>query len=133
MKITVSQLRRIIKEEVSRVLSEAPRGEIEIGTLYAGAGGMLGGVVDKLIVSYNNATDVVKVEVGAGEAIDSSQEFSPDDVRGIMAAIKTAIADPIYSFKEFGKPTKRFKWKDGSIGPSPANLQSTLNKFRMGK
>jgi hypothetical protein len=143
MRITESQLRRIIRQEV-RSLREAAGGPVELGRLRASIPGD-SRYTDTLTVSYDPASDTVSVKIGATVALGGMDTLGgattpfgggeravPADPRAVMAEINRAINDSEYLFKRYGKPTRNFKWMTGEMGLSTAKVAAALEAARGG-
>lgn len=91
MKLTATQLRRIIAEEVSRLTEGVPMQTIEV-TPY----GKTPGTKMPINVGLNYSNTAVRVEFGRG-GIDYSIELDPDAVANLCEAM-TAVAEHLGGF-----------------------------------
>lgn len=122
MRITESQLRRIIRQEAKRLQeSTSPGGRILMGELSASIAGDYR-YTDHLKVAYDPSEDQVVVSVsqeapaGGMDSFTGSSSFgrqdhyTQPDPRSVMETLSNVIQDRRYNFKLYGKPTKNFYW-----------------------
>jgi len=120
MRITESQLRKIIREE-ARSLREAAGYAIPMGSLIASIPGDTR-YADRLSIAYDPSAGRVVITVSESAAaggMDSftgsssfggEQVFANPDPESIMKSLSRVIQNPSYLFKRYGKPTKNFTW-----------------------
>ena len=143
MRITESQLRRIIRQEV-RNLHEAAGGAVRLGGLTASIPGDER-YTDRLEVLYDPETDKVTVAVGESAAAGGMDTLGggsmgfggdrvtvPADPRSVMSAISGMLGQSKFLFKRYGKPTRNFRWETGETGLSAARVAAALDWARGG-
>ena len=135
MKTTIGQLRNIIREVVTEAIGSRP---VNLGYLSANIAGDTR-YTDTLRIDYAPDTDMVSISVSEGQPVGGMDSFTPStsreqyrkefpasDLKSIMMALKEVLADTMFNFKRYGKPTKNLRWKDKTVGPSVANLKANI-------
>lgn len=146
MRITESQLRRIIRQEV-RSLREVAGGPVEIGRLTA-TDPTDRRYTDTLTVTYDPADNTVSVAVrwaGAPGGMDTlgsdSESFNaqpvtvPAEPRAVSDAIERVVRMPDYMFTAPGMPSpaRGFRWTvTGATGLNLRNVAAALGAVRGG-
>jgi len=134
MKIEIKQLKKIINEVLTEV-SSYPK---SVGHLYANIAGD-SRYSDTLNIEYNPTDDTVTVSINSGSPSGGMDSFAPTasskdftrtvpaTAKDVMPVIKRIISNDQWLFKQYGKPTKKFRWNNNSlVGLNMSNLASAI-------